>query len=115
MTRIVTTTYRYKRPPKKPKAATIVGPAIVRAAKPSRDRAAAEASQRLKELMKPGEPVKAPEPARPAIVTTTSKKRLKLLREERAAQDNGQETPESVKAFFARMMHPPGGTPPKRK
>jgi hypothetical protein len=34
MTRIVTTTYRYKPPPKKRKAVAIAGPAIVRKAKP---------------------------------------------------------------------------------
>ncbi len=69
MTRIVTTTYRYKRPPRKRKPVALEVPTIVRAAKPSHDRAAAEASRRLKELMKPDEPEKAPEVASPAIVT----------------------------------------------
>jgi hypothetical protein len=37
MTRIVTTAYRYKPPPKKRKAVALQGPAIVRKAKPSSD------------------------------------------------------------------------------
>jgi hypothetical protein len=38
MTRIVTTHYRYKRPPRKRKAVAIEGPAIVRAADPAKAR-----------------------------------------------------------------------------
>ena len=41
MTRIVTTTYRYKRPAKKRKAVAIAGPAIVRAGQGRRSSAAA--------------------------------------------------------------------------
>jgi hypothetical protein len=68
MTRIVTSTYRPKRAPRKPKAqaAVITGPAIITAAsKSDRDRRRKDA-------------------------------------------DDGQEASPEIKAFFARMMRPPG-------
>ena len=85
-TRIVTTTYRYKRPPGKRKA-----PAVVRPAKPGDDN-------------RPE-----PEPARqPAIVTATGRKRAKLLRaEKQAAEPDDAEATAQAKAFLARMLRPP--------
>jgi hypothetical protein len=47
---------------------------------------------------------------KPAIVSTTSRKRSKLLRPE---LDATKVSPE-VKAFFARMVRPGGALPPKR-
>ena len=87
-TRIVTTTYRYKPPPRKRKAVAITGPAIVR------KRGRADAA-----VPPPDEPEPAPPPpanddrrpppppaAKSAIVTTTSRKRAKLERAERVAE-----------------------------
>jgi hypothetical protein len=65
---IVTTTYRYKPPPKKRKAVALAGPAIVRRV--------AKADQDVKILdtsAKPAPP--ADDDRKPAIVTTTSRKR----------------------------------------
>jgi len=47
-----------------------------------------------------------------AIITTASRKRLKLLRAERASDDGREVSPE-VKAFLARMIRPGGSLPPK--
>jgi len=60
MTRIVTSTYRYKRPPRKRKAVPLEGPAIVRkgAAKPETP------------------PAPANDDRKPAIVTVSDKKRV---------------------------------------
>jgi hypothetical protein len=52
-----------------------------------------------------------------AIITTTSRKRLKVLRaEERSAQrDEDPEAMARVRAFFARNVRPGGPLPPKRR
>jgi hypothetical protein len=136
MTRIVTTTYRYKRPPKKRKAVALEVPAIVttKRSRRSMERAAAEVVSRSPRRSKDGaaQPttprdaerdyaVTAPPPAngdrKSAIVTTTGRKRLKLLRaDERSAQR--YEDPEAmarVRAFFARNVRPGGPLPPKRR
>jgi hypothetical protein len=64
MTRIVRTSYRYKRPPKRKKPVTIEGPAVITAAT-KRRKAAAEAKAALKASIQlaPGE---SPTPSRPA-------------------------------------------------
>ena len=85
MTRIVTSTYRYKRPPRKRKAVPLEGPAIVRkgAAKP--------------------ETTPANDDRKPAIVTST--------RHGRRPKPEPEIDPEAetrVRAFLARMMRPPG-------
>jgi hypothetical protein len=76
-----TSTYRYKRPPKKRKAATN------RRAFPSVG----------KHKPEPDAPPPANDDRKPAIVTTTSRHRLKLVRAERAAEQgargNGVATP----------------------
>ena len=77
MARIVTTAYRYKRPPKKRKAVALEVPAVVR----KRGRAdAAVLPDRVED------PALAHDDCKPAIVTTTSRKRTKLLRTEQAAE-----------------------------
>jgi hypothetical protein len=43
----------------------------------------------------------------PAVVTVTDRKRLRALREERALEAGNEPSPE-LKAFFKRMMCPPG-------
>jgi len=104
MTRIVTTTYRYKRPPRKRKAVALEVPAVV-------------------QLSKPGnrpehQPARHPDDGKEsAIVSTTSRKRLKLLRaEERSAvRDEDPEAMARVRAFFARNVRPGGPLPPKRR
>jgi hypothetical protein len=90
LSRIVTTTYRYKRPPRKRKAQ---GPAIVRRG------VKAENDNRPE-----------PEP-KSRIVTGTDRKRLKLARAERTQATEVEVSPE-VKAFFARMVRPGGSLPP---
>ena len=99
MKRIVTSTYRYKRPPRKRKAVPLTGPAIVtprskatslsvpRGVKPSNDNRSAEQS---------------------AAIVTAKKPRGRKA----AWTDDGAETPESVKAFLARMVRPGGSLPP---
>jgi hypothetical protein len=86
MTRIVTTAYRSKRPPKKRKAVALAGPAIV--AKRSPAAKSVEAPDRL--------PPASDEP-KPAIVTTTSRKRAKLHAERPAEPDD----PEAAAAMRA--------------
>jgi len=134
VTRIVTTTYRYKRPPKKRKAVALEVPVIVatKRSRRSMERAAAEAVSRLprhdNRAAQPTTPrdaerdyaVTAPPPAngdrKSAIVTTTtSRKRLKLLRaDQRSAQrDDDPEAMARVRAFFARNVRPGGPLPPK--
>jgi hypothetical protein len=124
---IVTTTYRPKRPPRKRKAVAIAGPAIVR--KPSRAMHKMPAAESLGATEAfPKQPANDDrKPAivavscatvaqaggtnpKPAIVTTTSRKRAKL---ERASVQNGKiaepEDPEAtarVRAFLDRMFRP---------
>jgi hypothetical protein len=102
MTRIVTTTHRYKRPAKKRKAVAIAGPAIVK-----------RQTLALKVLPSPANddaPARpAPAAAKSAIATSISRKRARLLSAEQAAEpDDDPEATARVKAFFARMMRPPG-------
>ena len=111
MTRIVTTTYRPKRPPKKRKAVAITGPAIVRKVKAPR---LPTAGQPKPEPAAPPPPAnddsQPPRPGarKPAIVTTTSRKRAKLERAERAAEpDDDPEATARVRAFLDRMIRPP--------
>lgn len=96
VTRIVTNTYRYKRPPRKRKAAATEIPVIVR----KRD---AEPASGSGYQMAPSK-----------IITTTSRKRSKLLRAERQTPTATGEVSPEVKAFFARMVRPGGALPPKR-
>jgi hypothetical protein len=134
--RIVTTTYRYKRPPKKRKAVALEVPVIVAAKKnrrPELRRAAAEVgllncpaihdgaaqpstprdAERDRAVTSPP----ANDDRKSAIVTTTSRKRLKLQRaEERSAErDDDPEAMARVRAFFARNVRPGGPLPPKRR
>ena len=123
--RIVTTIYRYKRlPRKRPKAAALAGPAIV-ATKKSRHPLGGQAAAEVGLLNRPAihdgaaQPstprdaerdyaVTAPPPAngdrKSAIITTTSRKRVKLLRaEERQAQrDEDTEAAAQMRAWLER-------------
>ena len=123
MTRIVRTTYRYKRPPRKRKAVAIEAPAVVTTKSSRRpaweEETAAEVSeppaittggQRAQSSTpREAERVPATPPAnddlKPAIVITTSRKRS----DKRATEpDNDPEATARVKAFLARMVRPGG-------
>jgi hypothetical protein len=129
---IVTTTYRYKRPPRKRKPVALEARAIVTtksSRRPILGETAAEVMMLLApvpggtEAVQPSTPRAAARVAppanddrKPAIVTTTSRKRQKLLRAEKRATgpDNDPEATARVKAFFARMIRPGGALPPEK-
>jgi hypothetical protein len=106
---IVTYVHRPKRRPKKRQAVAITGPAIVRKVKAPR---LPTAGQQKPEPAVPPPPAnddrKPPPGARkPAIVTSTSRKRARLLRFEQPAEpDDDPEATARVKAFFDRMIRP---------
>jgi hypothetical protein len=55
-----------------------------------------------------------PAPTKPVIVATASRKRVKQLRAERAADDGRDpETTARAKAFVDRMIRPGGPLPPE--
>jgi hypothetical protein len=111
-TRIVTTAYRYKRPPRKRKAVALEVPVIVATKKSRRsmERAAAEVGLLNCPAIHDG----AAQPSTPrdaerdcavtAIVTTTSRKRLKLLRAEEppAQRDDDSEAAAEMRAWLER-------------
>ena len=93
VTRIVTTAYRYKPPPRKRKLA-LASPAVITRANKRRDPEPANDDH-------PSKP--APAAAKPAIVTTTSRKRVKLLRaEERTAELDAPEADAAMRAWLDR-------------
>jgi hypothetical protein len=104
--RIVTSTYRYKRPPKRKAPVVLPGPVVV-TAKQGRlggKKAAAEPK---------GPTATGPAKAEPksSIVTATSKKTLKLMRQERAQAAGADVDPETrarIRAFLKQMTRPPG-------
>jgi hypothetical protein len=121
MTRVVTTTYRYKPPSKKRKAVALEVPAVV-AREGSRrlgsDKTAAEVYVKPPRLS--GEATQsvaqpaAKDDRKPAIVTTTSLKRLKQLCAERAPDDeDGPEAAAAMRAWLERAKwgRGPGGMP----
>jgi hypothetical protein len=88
VTRVVTTAYRYKPPPRKRKLA-LASPAVITRANKRRDPEPANDDN-------PSKP--APAAAKPAIVTT-SRKRVKLLRaEERTAELDDPEADAAMRA-----------------
>jgi hypothetical protein len=99
VTRIVTTTYRPRRPARKRKPVALAGPVVVRASKrrePEPEPANDDA---------PAKP--APGAAKPAIATSISRKRARLQRAEQAAEpDDDPEATARVRAFLDRMMRP---------
>jgi hypothetical protein len=100
---VVTTVYRPKRPPRKKKAVPLAGPRVVTAKRAAAVTAPLPANDDGK-----------PAPEKSAIVTTTSRKLLKLERADRRRADR-PEDPEAVaevKAFIARMIRPGGSLPP---
>ena len=109
VTRIVTTAYRYKPPPRKRKLA-LASPAVITRANKRRDPEPANDDH-------PSKP--APAAAKPSIVTTTSRKRVKLLRaEERTAELDDPEADAAMRAWLtapnAATGQPDGRAPPRR-
>jgi hypothetical protein len=86
MTRIVTSTYRYKRPPRRKKAVALAGPQIVAIPRKQRSKIAGEMSPATSAHR--GQKLTAEPPAnddrKSAIVTTVSRKRSRLRRIEQA-------------------------------
>jgi hypothetical protein len=111
MTRIVTTAHRPKRPPRKRKAVALAGPAIVRKVKAPRRPTAGQQKPEPAVPPPPANDDRKPHPPgarKPAIVTSASRKRTRLLRFEQPAElDDDPEATARVKAFFARMIRPP--------
>jgi hypothetical protein len=113
MSRIVVTSYRYKRPPpkKKLRAVEIAATVVVRPAK------APAADERSRKRPEPEHQSTAAPPSRPplpTIVVATNQKRLKRLRAELRTAEPHEPSPE-VDAFFARNVRPGGPLPPARK
>jgi hypothetical protein len=125
VTRIVTTTYRYKRPPRKRRPVALDVPAVV-TTKSSRRPVLGETAAEVQrapvqegtaQSSTPREAARVISPPhhsgspanddrKPAIITTTSRKKL-LRADKPAEQDDDPEATAQVKAFFARMMRPP--------
>jgi hypothetical protein len=105
---IVTSTYRYKRPPRKKKPVLLEVPAIVKRKAEARPLASEPKASRpaLVRGMKAGNDNRPVE--QPAAIVTAKKPRGRKA----AWTDDGAETPESVKAFLARMVRPGGPLPP---
>jgi hypothetical protein len=119
MTRIVTTHYRYKPPPRKRKAAPLAGPAVVtpkqkRVLLPAEGDKLEPASAIVRKT-KPGNDNRPdPAPVKSAIVTPTGKKRLKLLRADERATEQHDPEEARVDEFLARMVRPGGALPPRK-
>jgi hypothetical protein len=115
MARIVTTTYRYKRPPKKRKAVALEVPAVVTTEKSRRrpsKQAAAESVSRSPRLHDgAAQPSTACEAERDSAVTTPPPVRKSAIvtakRGNRITAAPSEASP-SVKAFFAKMIRPRG-------
>ena len=90
-TRIVTTHYRYKRPPRKKKPVLLEVPAIV-TPKPK------AAPAIVQQDVKPGERQSPGRPERAHVRAAKPKGRRKVW------ADDGQETPSEIKALIGRMM-----------
>ena len=91
-TRIVTSTYRYKRPPRKRKAVPLTGPAIV-TPKPK------AAPAIVQQDVKPGNDNRPEGPKARIVQATKPKRRRKVW-----ADDGQQETEPEIKALIGRMM-----------
>ena len=89
--RIVTSTYRYKRPPRKQQAAPLTGPAVVtsRARKPDAAPATVTAPPPANDGRKPRSSA--------AIVTTVSRKQVKLERASRRREDRPEDPEEAAR------------------
>jgi hypothetical protein len=111
---IVTTVHRYERPPKKRKAVAIEA-AIVRKS-PRSPQGLPHGGENQPEPAAPLPPAnddRKPlsqklDAVKPAIVTTASRKRAKLLRFEQAAEPEDPEATARVRAFLDRMICPRG-------
>ena len=136
MTRIVSYVHRYKRPPRQRKAVALDVPAIVATKRSHRPTWKGDGS--VLSSIAPPDQDGAAQPSTPgdaerdravtslppanddrksAIVSTTSRKRLKLLHAEKrpAERDEDPEAMARVRAFFARNVRPGGPLPPKRR
>ena len=107
---IVTTTYRYKRPPRKKKPPVLTGSAIVTPPLKRKAKAHTLTSEPLAAI---GRRVKAGNDNRSAerpsaIVTITGKRGRKPP----AEPEDDAEADARVKAFLARMVRPGGALPP---
>jgi len=110
-TRIVTYVHRPKWPPRKRKAVASAGPAVVRKVKTPRLPTAGPPKPEPAAPPPPANDDRKPSPRagarKPAIVTSTSRKRTRLLRFEQPAEpDDDPEATARVKAFFDRMIRP---------
>jgi hypothetical protein len=78
MTRIVHSTYRYKRPPKRKKAVALEVPAVVKAAEPAKARKRVAAADQPLTMSGGSEPAAVAD-RKPAIVTIRSRKHAMLV------------------------------------
>ena len=101
MNRIVTYVHRSKRPARKRKAAPAIPAIVTRATRPNpADTPPGDEPELTPPPANDDAPAApAPPAAKSAVVSTTSRKRAKLLR---------AELPVDPKAFFKRMVRPPG-------
>jgi hypothetical protein len=101
---IVTYSHRPQRSTRKPKPVAPGRPAVARSGRKHGDAERVPATH----------PAPADADRKAVIVTTTNRKRLKLMRAERSPDADAAEVSPAVKAFFARMVRPGGALPPKR-
>jgi hypothetical protein len=88
--RIVTSTYRYKRPPRKRKAVPLDSPVIVRS------------GRKREEASQPATPAPANDDRKPAIVTAARRGHR-----QKPEPEINPEAEARVQAFLARVMGPP--------
>src|SRR4051794_31520555 len=107
---IVTTSYRYKRPPPKKRRIVLTGSAIVTPKRRVEAQTSASEPQAsgsaIVRRVKAGNDNRAAEQPSDIVTARTPRGR------KTAWVDDGEETPESVKAFLARMIRPGGALPP---
>jgi hypothetical protein len=112
-TRIVTTSYRYKRPPKKRKAVALDVPAIVTTEKSRRSVPGSAAAEAVSQSPRLHDEAAQPSTARSTVTTPPPVRKSAIVTARRgkritAAPDDAGEASPSVKAFFARMIRPQG-------
>jgi hypothetical protein len=116
MTRIVTTAYRYKPQPRKRKAVAIAGPAVVRKRRRA-DAAVPPPAEPKPAVPPPANDDTATEPAppatKPAITTSISRKRTRLLSAEQATEPEPDD-PEADAAMRAWLERAKWGHGPAR-
>jgi hypothetical protein len=119
MARIVTTAYRYKRPPQKKTPVALKVPAIITTKKSRRPRPRSAAAEAVSQSPRLHDEAAQPSTARSDVTTLRPARKPAIVTAKRgkgitvAAVDAGEASP-SVKAFFARMVRPGGPLPPDR-